>query len=48
MAPAVEPFKQALLKSQISDPVVSVYSNVDGKKYRDAQHIKKQLPKQVI
>lgn len=47
MAPAVEPFKKALQKTKIDDPVISVYSNVDGKKYKDAEHIRRQLPKQV-
>lgn len=44
---AVDPFKKALNKIDIKDPVVSVYSNIDGKKYRDAQDIRRQLPKQV-
>lgn len=47
MLPAVEPFRRALQKIEISDPVINVHSNVDGKKYRNAEHIKKQLPKQV-
>lgn len=47
MAPAVEPFKKALSKSEVNDPVITVYSNVDGKRYKDAEHIRKQLPKQV-
>ncbi|RZC22674.1 malonyl-CoA-acyl carrier protein transacylase, mitochondrial, partial [Asbolus verrucosus] len=48
MAPAIEPFRKALNKSEINDPIISVYSNVDGKKYRDAEHIRKQLPKQIV
>lgn len=47
MAPAVVPFKKALHKITVKEPVVSVYSNVDGKKYQNADHIKRQLPKQV-
>lgn len=47
MAPAVDPFKKALHKITVKEPVVSVYSNVDGKKYHNANHIKRQLPKQV-
>lgn len=47
MQPALEPFKKALNKSEIKDPIISVYSNVDGKRYRNADHIRKQLPKQV-
>jgi [acyl-carrier-protein] S-malonyltransferase len=48
MQPALEPFRKALNKLEINDPVVGVYSNVDGKKYKDAEHIRKQLPKQVL
>lgn len=48
MEPALEPFRKALRKINIEDPIISVYSNVDGKKYRNAEHIEKQLPKQVI
>ncbi|KAJ8931207.1 hypothetical protein NQ314_015904 [Rhamnusium bicolor] len=48
MAPAVEPFRKALNKSEISEPVISVYSNVDGKRYRDVEHIRRQLPKQIV
>lgn len=47
MAPAVEPFTKALKKITISDPIISVHSNVDGKKYRNVGHILHQLPKQV-
>lgn len=47
MLPAVEPFRKALKKSEISNPLISVHSNVDGKRYKDADHIIKQLPKQV-
>ncbi|CAH1123117.1 unnamed protein product [Ceutorhynchus assimilis] len=45
---AVEPFQRALKKIDIQDPVISVYSNVDGKRYRNAEHIRKQLPKQIV
>jgi [acyl-carrier-protein] S-malonyltransferase len=48
MQPALEPFRKALNKLEINDPVVGVYSNVDGKKYKDAEHIRKQLPKQIV
>ncbi|KAJ8911979.1 hypothetical protein NQ315_003258 [Exocentrus adspersus] len=47
MAPAIEPFKETLNKMQVFDPVISVYSCVDGKSYKNAAHIRKQLPKQV-
>ncbi|XP_060535054.1 probable malonyl-CoA-acyl carrier protein transacylase, mitochondrial [Cylas formicarius] len=48
MAPAVEPFRKALNKSDIQDPIISVYSNVDGKRYHNAEHIRKQLPRQIV
>lgn len=47
MEPAAETFRKALNKSIIEDPAISVYSNVDGYQYRNAEHIKRQLPKQV-
>lgn len=47
MQPAMETFQKALNKSTINDPAISVYSNVDGNKYRNASHIRQQLPKQV-
>lgn len=47
MESAVEPFRRALKKIQIDDPIISVHSNVDGMRYRNAYHIKKQLPKQI-
>lgn len=47
MKPALEPFQRALNKAELQDPVISVYSNVDGKRYMNAEHIRKQLPKQV-
>lgn len=47
MRDSVEPFKKALHKSEISEPLINVYSNVDGRRYTSADHIKRQLPKQV-
>lgn len=47
MSSAVEPFKKALQKIQIEDPLIPVHSNIDGKPYRDAGHIFSKLPKQV-
>lgn len=47
MASAVEPFAKALKKITIEDPIIGVYSNVDGKRYRSAGHILGQLPKQI-
>lgn len=48
MLPAVDPFKKALRAVEIDDPVISVYSNIDGKRYENAEQIRRQLPKQVI
>lgn len=47
MVSAVQPFVTALKKIRIQDPIISVHSNVDGKIYRNAGHILRQLPKQV-
>ncbi|KAK9891439.1 hypothetical protein WA026_014673 [Henosepilachna vigintioctopunctata] len=48
MRPAVEPFRKALNKMEISDPVVSVYSNIDAKRYTSADQIRRLLPKQIV
>lgn len=47
MRPAVEPFRAALKRANVSDPIISVHSNVDGKRYQNASHIIRQLPKQI-
>jgi len=48
MDPAVEAVKKALTKFQISDPTIPVFSNVDGKRYRNSQDVLKMLPKQIV
>lgn len=48
MESAVEPFKNALKKIQIEPPMIRVHSNIDGKIYRNADHIIRQLPKQIV
>ncbi|ALC43737.1 beg [Drosophila busckii] len=48
MQSAVEPFAKALKSVHIQDPIIRVYSNVDGKPYRNATHILRQLPKQIV
>lgn len=48
MEKAVEPFREALKNIYIEKPLVSVHSNYDGKIYRNADHIIKQLPKQIV
>ncbi|KAM8710737.1 hypothetical protein ACLKA7_017373 [Drosophila subpalustris] len=48
MASAVEPFGKALRAIRLQDPIIRVYSNVDGKPYKHATHILRQLPKQIV
>ncbi|XP_064541723.1 probable malonyl-CoA-acyl carrier protein transacylase, mitochondrial [Drosophila montana] len=48
MESAVEPFSKALKSIRLQDPIIRVYSNVDGKPYRNATHILRQLPKQIV
>lgn len=48
MESAVEPFTKALKSIQIQDPIIKVYSNIDGKPYKHASHILHQLPKQIV
>ncbi|KAF7270115.1 hypothetical protein GWI33_016915 [Rhynchophorus ferrugineus] len=48
MIQAVSVFRRALKKTDIQDPIIRVYSNVDGKRYRNANHIREQLPKQIV
>jgi [acyl-carrier-protein] S-malonyltransferase len=48
MQPAVEPFKKALMKIRIEEPLISVHSNIDGKCYKSPGHIIKYLPKQMV
>ncbi|KAL7732038.1 hypothetical protein ACLKA6_015801 [Drosophila palustris] len=48
MASAVEPFSKALSAIRLQDPIIRVYSNVDGKPYKHATHILRQLPKQIV
>ena len=47
MAPAAEPLRAALADTRISAPRVPVYSNVDGRRYRSADHVRRQLVKQL-
>ncbi|XP_073840148.1 malonyl-CoA-acyl carrier protein transacylase beg [Musca autumnalis] len=48
MEAAVEPFAKALKKIPLQEPMIRVYSNVDGKPYKHVPHILKQLPKQIV
>ncbi|XP_063701433.1 probable malonyl-CoA-acyl carrier protein transacylase, mitochondrial [Culicoides brevitarsis] len=48
MKAAVEPFRAALNKIKLDDPAIAVHSNIDGMPYKNADHIKNQLPMQII
>ena len=48
MYPALTDLKIALKWVSIQDPVIQVFSNVSGKKYRNTTEIRKYLPKQII
>lgn len=48
MNPTIEPIQQALEHMHIADPLIRVYSNVHGKAYMSAHHIKKLLPQQLV
>lgn len=48
MKPVVEPFAQALRQIRVVDPIIGVYSNVEGKRYFDTKHIRRQLPQQIV
>ncbi|XP_071958997.1 malonyl-CoA-acyl carrier protein transacylase, mitochondrial-like isoform X2 [Antedon mediterranea] len=48
MKPAQEELAAALSEINFEIPVISVHSNVDGKQYQHAKHIRKQLKRQVI
>lgn len=48
MLPAMETFKKALRKVEIEDPVIAVHSNIHGRRYNNAEEIRRQLPNQVF
>ncbi|XP_030071162.1 malonyl-CoA-acyl carrier protein transacylase, mitochondrial [Microcaecilia unicolor] len=48
MGPALEPLAEVLKTLNIQKPFISVYSNVDGKKYKHTEHIHRLLVKQVV
>lgn len=47
MLPASEPFQAALREIALKPPVISVHSNIDGKRYRSVSHIQKALAEQM-
>lgn len=48
MEPALEPLTQVLKSVGVKKPLVSVHSNVDGKRYMHPKHIQKLLVQQVV
>lgn len=48
MSPARDALSQALSKVTISDPTMTVYSNVTGEPFKDAAHILELLPRQLV
>lgn len=48
MEPALEPLAQVLKTIPVREPLVSVYSNVSGSKYKHPHHIQKLLARQVV
>uniref|UniRef100_A0AAV2IZM5 Malonyl-CoA-acyl carrier protein transacylase, mitochondrial n=1 Tax=Knipowitschia caucasica TaxID=637954 RepID=A0AAV2IZM5_KNICA len=43
MQSALEPFRQVLRQVEVRRPEINVYSNVDGKRYMNESHIRRQL-----
>jgi len=48
MGPAVEPFRQALEHTRVTDPRVPIYSNYDNRIIQKGYELKKYLPKQMV
>ncbi|CAH1389582.1 unnamed protein product [Nezara viridula] len=48
MIPASEVFYKAMKKANLSDPIIAVHSNIDGKHYENAEHIRRVLAKQIV
>lgn len=47
MRPAAEKFREAIRHTTVDDPAITVVSNVNGKRYANGNHVKRQLPKQI-
>ncbi|XP_067110720.1 malonyl-CoA-acyl carrier protein transacylase, mitochondrial [Osmerus mordax] len=45
---ATEPLRDVLQQVEVRPPEISVYSNVDGKRYMHEGHVRKQLVKQLV
>lgn len=48
MDPAKDALSAALDSITISDPIIPVYSNVTGELFKDAEHIRELLPRQLV
>lgn len=48
MESAVEPLRKVLCEVEVRRPEISVYSNVDGKRYMNESHVRRQLVKQLV
>ncbi|KAG9280325.1 malonyl-CoA-acyl carrier protein transacylase, mitochondrial [Astyanax mexicanus] len=48
MEPAVEPLRDVLRELDVRRPIISVHSNVNGKRYMHDNHVRQQLVKQLV
>ncbi|CAL8242081.1 unnamed protein product [Merluccius merluccius] len=48
MESACEPLREVLRQIEVRRPEINVYSNVDGKRYMHASHVRRQLAKQPV
>lgn len=48
MSLATEPLREVLRQVEVRRPEVNVYSNVDGKRYMNENHVRRQLVKQLV
>lgn len=48
MVSAIEPLREVLRQVEVRRPEISVYSNVDGKRYMSDSHVRRQLVKQLV
>lgn len=48
MKPAVQPLSDVLCQLTVRRPEIAVHSNVDGKRYMQEKHVKRQLAKQLV
>ncbi|KAM6895946.1 malonyl-CoA-acyl carrier protein transacylase, mitochondrial [Lycodopsis pacificus] len=48
MQSATEPLREVLRQVEVRRPEINVYSNVDGKRYMNESHVRRQLVKQLV